>query len=89
MSNGLEAARRRFPSFSGEIEVLIRQNEEFSELCNDLAAAEAALMTVNDLAPQLRDGRVAECKDWIESLSREIEDALMKAKVVPITRRPG
>jgi hypothetical protein len=89
MSTGLDAARRRFPSSSAQIAILIRQSEGFSELCNDLAAAEAALIAVEDLAPDCRDTRLAECRDWIESLSREIEDALMNAKVVPITRRPG
>jgi hypothetical protein len=89
MSTGLEAARRRFPSLSDQIAILIRQSEGFSELCNDLAAAEAASIAVKDLEPACRETRLAECKDWIESLSREIEDALMKAKVVPITRRPG
>ena len=88
MGTGLDAARRRFPSSLGQIEILIGQNEDFRELCNDLAAAEAALSAVNDLAPALRDGRLAECNDWIESLSIEIEDALMKTKVIPI-RRPG
>jgi hypothetical protein len=89
MSSGLDAARRRFPSSSAQIAILIGQSEGFSELCNDLAAAEAALIAVKDLAPACREARLAECQDWIESLSREIEDALMKAKVVPITRRPG
>jgi hypothetical protein len=89
MITGLDAARRRFPSSSGQIAILISQSEGFSELCSDLAAAEEALIAVEDLAPACREARLAECRDWIESLSREIEDALMKAKVIPITRRPG
>jgi hypothetical protein len=88
MSTGLEAARRRFPASIGQIEILIRQDEDFSELCNDLAAAEAALVAVEDLAPTLREGRVAECNDWIASLSNEIEVALQNAKIIPITKRP-
>ena len=89
MSPGLDAARRRFPSSFSEIERLIGQNDEFRMLCDDLAAAEAALVAVEDLAPSLRAERLAECNDWIQALSVEIEDALMRAKVIPITRRPA
>jgi hypothetical protein len=86
--DGLEAARRRFPASSNEIERLIRQDDEFRGLCDDLAAAEAAVVAVNALAPELRAERLAECNDWISSLSLEIEHALLKGKVVPITTRP-
>ena len=89
MSPGLNAARRRFPLSFSEIERLIRQSDDFSALCDDLAAAEAALVAVDDLAPSLRAERLAECNDWIHALSVEIEDALMKAKVIPITRGPA
>ncbi len=88
MSPGLDAARRRFPLSFNEIERLIEESEEFSALCDDLAAAEAALFAVDDLPRPLRAERLAECNDWIQALSVEIEDALTRAKVIPITPRP-
>ena len=54
MSTGLDAARRRFPLSLSQIERLISQDEGFRELCNDLAAAEAARTAVDWPRPSRR-----------------------------------
>ena len=88
MNTGLQAAIRRFPDFSTEIEELIRRDEDFGSLCSDLSAAEAALESVDQLAPALRAERRAECQGWIEALTAEIREVLASANVVSISRRP-
>jgi hypothetical protein len=88
MSSGLVAASRRLPALSGRIEELIRRDEEFSALCDDLAAAEDALVVVNGLSPELCSERRSECEGWIEDLTAEIEQALARANVIPLVRRP-
>jgi hypothetical protein len=89
MTLGLTAARRKFPLSAKEIENLAHYDDEFRGLCDDLAAAEAALIAVESLDPALRAERLAECKGWIQSLSVEIENALDGAKVVPMPTRSG
>jgi hypothetical protein len=88
MSAGSEAACRRFPALSADIEALMKRDEEFAILCSDLAAAETALVGVDRLVPELRDERRAECEGWIEALTGEIEAALANANVVPIAPGP-
>ena len=85
--SGLDAARRKFPSSLGVIESLIMHDADFRGLCDDLAAAEAAMKRLDALPPTIRAERLAECSDWIELLSGEIEKAMQRAKVVPLTAR--
>lgn len=86
MSSGLVAASHRLPALSGQIEELIRRDEEFSALCDDLAAAEDAMGAVDLLSPELRAERRTECESWIEDLTAEIREALDRAKVIPLVR---
>jgi molecular chaperone DnaK (HSP70) len=88
MSSGLVAASRRLPALSSRIEELIRRDEEFSGLCDDLAAAEDAMLAVGLLTPELRNERRAECEGWIEDLTAEIKEALDRANVIPLVRPP-
>jgi hypothetical protein len=82
--SGLSAAVRRFPAHSLEIERMTTSDEDFRSLCDDLGAAEAALLAIDQLPQALRGERRSECKSWIESLTDEIEDALRRKKVITL-----
>lgn len=84
-STGQWAATRRFPSEAKVIEELMIRSESFRGLCDDLAEAERALAATDQMPEALRRHRRAECQEWVESLTNEIERALGRAKVVPIT----
>ena len=66
------------------IEKELTRSESFRGLCDDLAEAERALAATDQMPEALRRDRRAECQEWVESLTNEIECALLKAKVVPI-----
>jgi hypothetical protein len=84
----LAVAIRRLPQCERAIEELARRSESFLDLCEDLAEAERGL-AVAELAPEaVRSERRAEWRSWIEILTQEIEEALQRSKVVPMTR-PG
>lgn len=82
--SGASAATRRFPAHSLEIERMTTSDEDFRSLCDDLGAAEAALLAVDQLPQALRGERRIECESWIESLTGEIEDALRRKKVIAL-----
>lgn len=73
---GLEAASRRFPLLSLKIRSRALTDETFRGICADLAAAEAALASVDRLPTHLREERRAEFEDMIESLALEIKQSL-------------
>jgi len=85
MSIGLRAAALRLPASAREIENLIMRDESFRSICDDLAAAENALSHVDQMPEALRGERRREYESLVESLTAEIEEALRRAKVVPIT----
>jgi hypothetical protein len=80
----VQAAIRRFPSEANLIEELMIRSESFRGLCEDLAAAEQALHATDQMPEPLRRERRAECQEWVESLTNEIQVALHEAKVIPI-----
>ena len=81
--NGEQAAARRFPSKAKVIKVLMAGNEGFRELCNDLALADQAVAAADQLPEEIRADRVAKCKEWVESLEKEIEWELNKVTSSP------
>jgi hypothetical protein len=81
--NGERAAARRFPSKAKLIKVLMAGDEGFRELCNDLALADQAVAAADQLPEDIRADRVAKCKEWVESLEKEIAWELNKAKSSP------
>ena len=83
-STGQWAATRRFPSEAKLIEEVMLRSESFHGLCDDLAEAERALAATDEMPEALRCDRRAECQEWVESLTNEIERALRRAKVVDI-----
>src|SRR5262249_43808748 len=85
LSAGQWAATRRFPSEAKLIEEIMIRSESFRGLCDDLAEAERALVATDGMSAGLSRHRRAECKEWVESLTNEIEQVLRRAKVVHIT----
>ncbi|OOO15814.1 hypothetical protein BTE56_23045 [Agrobacterium pusense] len=81
-SRGLSAALDRFPTLPRHIENLFAIDEDFRGLCEDLADAEAALDRCKTLSADIRDARKLEYEEIVDSLSREIEQALARANVV-------
>jgi hypothetical protein len=84
------AVARRFPEHSAAIEKLARRNEEFRDMCDELAAAEFGLASVdNELTD--RDERRRDWQSSIERLVREISLTLREANVVRLPERtdPG
>ena len=79
---GQQAAIRRFPAHATLIEETIVYSESFRGLCDDLAEAERALAATVQMPEALRRDRRAECEEWVESLTNEIERVLRVAKVV-------
>ncbi|MFO1144799.1 MAG: hypothetical protein U1E59_20960 [Amaricoccus sp.] len=65
----------------------MRKNPALLDMCEELAAADAALTSVSLLPAKLRAERRAECMGWIERLKQEIDEALAAAKVVPLLPR--
>jgi hypothetical protein len=84
---GLASALRRFPTHSAQIENLVGRNETFRGLCDDLAVAEQALLSVDQLPDAVREARRIEFKDLVDSLASELERALSQIKVVSLPRR--
>jgi hypothetical protein len=60
------------------------RSESFRGLCDDLAEAERALAATDKMPEALRCNRQAECQEWVESLTNEVEWTLNRAKVVPM-----
>jgi hypothetical protein len=88
MSTGLRAAVARLPAWAREIGQLLATDESFRSICDDLAAAEVVLSGIDDLPETIREERRSEYQSLIDSLVREIEDALRSKKVVPFTGKP-
>jgi hypothetical protein len=83
-----EAAFRRFLGRASELMTQARWNPGLIDLCDELAAAETALAKTGSLPPEFQTVRRDECRGLIDRLAREIDEALAKAKVVPVSPRP-
>ncbi len=83
---GLASALRRFPTHDTQIRDLIARNETFRTICEDLACAEQALLSVDRLDDGIRDARRREFTEMVDDLSVEIERLLTQAKIIPLPR---
>lgn len=86
--SGRASALRRFPTHAAQIESLIDRNESFRSMCDDLASAEQALLSVGHLPHSVREERRIEFSQLVDSLAAEIERSLSQVKVVPLKRMP-
>lgn len=84
---GLASALRRFPTHTAQIRHLIERNESFRAMCDDLAVAERALLSVDQLPGAVRDERRVEFTQMVDSLAAEIERSLSLIKVAFIAER--
>lgn len=80
----LTAALRRYPANSLRIQHLYVSDETFRELCSDLAAAERAIKTVEDLPDPIRTERSAEFTEMANYLAGEIEKAISQRAEGPL-----
>jgi hypothetical protein len=85
-AEGKRSALRRFPNRARIIEDLTRQSEDFRDMCEELAEAEAALLAAKNAPAGVRGERMAEWTGWIERLSAEISAAVDNANVIPLDR---
>jgi uncharacterized protein YdcH (DUF465 family) len=82
-SAAVRVALRYFPTRSHEIEALIRRNENFSDMCEELAEVERVLDNIDHIPREDREVRMEECKEWIVRLTDEMSKALANNIVVP------
>ncbi|MDR6634634.1 hypothetical protein J2X72_003444 [Phyllobacterium sp. 1468] len=87
MDKGVAAAQRSFPERARSIERLAASDDDFRDLCTDLADAQAALLHWEISIEPLREQRCAEYAEMVHSLSVEIETALNQADVIPFDIR--
>jgi hypothetical protein len=83
MDEGVAAVRLRFPDRAEIIEDLASWDNVFCEICRDFAEAETELAKWQASSDPHGAQRCAEYRELIAGLSKEIEDALDKANVVP------
>ncbi|PWK66442.1 hypothetical protein [Aminobacter sp. AP02] len=82
MRAALSAALRRFPSLELTIRQLIATDQNFRDMCDELAEAEAALSRVDQLPLHICAIRKAEWGDLVERLAREILAALQEKQTI-------
>ncbi|RCW78152.1 hypothetical protein C7476_12920 [Phyllobacterium bourgognense] len=82
----LAAVLRRYPESSLRIQHLYVSDETFRELCSDLAAAERAIKTVENLPDPIRSERRAEFAEMANYLASEIEGAISRQSAVSFRR---
>ena len=83
--DGVLAAIRRFPNRRSAIEALALQNENFRDMCEELALAELSLATVDQLDARIRNERRLEWLSCIRRLLKEMEDELQGIiNIIPI-----
>ncbi|CAN7595443.1 hypothetical protein [Rhizobium sp. LjRoot254] len=79
----LQAAANRFPRSEFTIRRLLRSNDTFRELCEELADAEAALAKVPESVAALREAREREWRELVQELVSEVEQALKRFETGP------
>ena len=70
------AATGRFPNFELSIRRLLETDENFRDICEELAEAEYALSAVETMPDALRGVRRAEWQELIDRLVCEVEAAI-------------
>lgn len=78
----MSAALRRFPDLELTIRQLIAADQNFRDMCDELAEAETALSRVDQLPLHIRAARKAEWEDLVERLAREVDAALQERQTV-------
>lgn len=87
MDQAVTVAKHHFPTRGQAIEERAARDEEFRDLCVDLADAEAELQRWEQLTGPKCLERRAEYAELVRDLAREIELALNTAAVIPFRRQ--
>jgi hypothetical protein len=80
MHQAVQAAITRFPDRGPAIEELARTDEGFQSLCEDFAAAQAALVHWERSSSPVREARCAEYRELVRDLAVEIKAELDRNK---------
>lgn len=72
----LSSAVRRYPHAEFTIRRLMSHNEEFRDMCEELAEAEVALLNIPETPPHLREVRRVEWQALVDRLAAEVGAAL-------------
>ena len=83
----LEVAEARFPEQKRLVQRLFYGNDAFQSMCEDLAAADEALVHVDRLPENVRETRRQEYASLVDALLREMKEAIAQSKIVKL-RRP-
>jgi hypothetical protein len=83
---GFVAATRRFPRFELAIKRLLETDENFRDICEELAEAEVALSAIQTAPEVTRSARQAEWQELILRLAGEVETALRSDNATRGTR---
>jgi hypothetical protein len=76
LSIGARLARMRFPSLDSRVDVLLRRDGNFRNMCEELAELDCAVSTLNEVG-----GRREVLADWEaarDRLTKEMGDALSR-----------
>jgi hypothetical protein len=82
---GIRLARTQFPGLRNAIDELLRRDENFRDMCEELADLEEAIASA-DIRPNVASDVLAE---WVSLRDRQVQvmaDALSRANVVSIRR---
>ena len=75
----VEAAIRRFPDRADAVQRLAERDDAFHDMCEELAAAETALVGFRDARTGFERQRREECEGWIVRLVGEMTEALERS----------
>ena len=80
MQHAIQAAIARFPDRGYAIQALAGMDEGFQALCEDFAAAQAALVYWERSSSSVREARCAEYRELVRDLAAEIEAELNRGR---------
>jgi hypothetical protein len=79
---GLSVVKALFPGRSAAIDRLASCNEDFRDICADVADLSNAISAIDTLDPQIRQDRLLEFQDCLGSLMGELERTLAKIAIL-------